>query len=378
MRNASPQLIRALVAVTVLAAASAHVHAAEKHPPEITQIVAEGEAPANAANARELAIADALRNAVTQVVGVYVSATTIGDNYKLVRNEVIARSSGFAALDKVESESVTNGILKVRAMVTVSDRPLAEKLRELGLTHDWKIGIVSRMKGSHDRVAMESAMAQQLVDAGFRVIDESRRAQLSAAESAVRAAAGDKACLAAIAREFDVDILIASDALVENVDSAVEGGVTFYRSRSNVQATAYYADTGEVLAMTNATAEALDQSQSLSARQCLRKAGVRLGEELAQDLLVAPAALDPFVVVRITGVKKMTVASEIEKTIRHLSGVTRVTRQRLANGTLELNVHVDSALRDHLPDRLESSVLGRRTGLRTDLWTRTFLQAHLE
>jgi len=370
------QLVSILVIACALAASCAPAVAIEKHPPDTAQVVAEGEAPAKAANARELAIASALKSAVSQAIGTYVLATAIGANYKLVHNEIITKASGFAVLDSVESESVQAGILKVRVKARVSAVPLAERLRELGLTHEWKVSIVSTVKGCPDRTSLESAIARQLSEAGFRVTDEDSRKELAAAEAKVRAANGDAAAAALVAREFGADIVVVASALVENVDSAVEGGVTFYRSRCIVTARACYVDTGDILAQTETTMEALDQSPELSARQCLRKAGARIGSTLSRDILIAPAEMEPFVVVKVTNLKTASTAAEIERTLRAFPGVSRVTRQRLSGGTLELNVHVNADMRGQLPVRLENSKPGRRLALRTEMWTKTFLQAH--
>lgn len=368
--------MRPVILLLVLSVCSPAISSTDKHPPEITKLTVVGEAPASVPNARDLAIADALRNALMQAIGVHVSATTIGDNYKLVRSEVVSKSSGFAVLEGVESSSVENGILKVRVRASISNRPLAEKLKELGLTHEWKIGIVVYGKGKlgPNASAIDSGITKPMVDAGFRVMDSSRTREMTSSEAALRAAEGDRESLAAIAREFDVDILIALDALVEAVDSTKEGGVTFYRTRCSVGARAYYADTGEVLAVSEAGTEALDQTESLSARQCLRKAVAKLGKILADDLLIAPAAPTPFVVVKVTDLKDMTAAAEIEEALRAVPGVTQVVRQRYTEGTLELSICVNSELKGDLPNHLAGSKPGRKLRLRTEAWTKTYLQ----
>lgn len=375
-------LILSLFAVLIIGMPPTARAENDRHPAEITQVTAEGEVAADETNAREKAIADALRNAVMAEIGVYVDATTIGEDYQVIKDDILMRASGFATLDEMISTSVKDGILKVKIKASVTNRPLAEKLKALGLLHEWKVGVViaeSYLTGRKP-VADPAAAAEiirQLIKTGYRVMDESRTKKLRDDELASRAASGDPEALRAIKREFDVDIFITGEAFAEYVDEADEGGVKFYRTRGRIEAKAYYTDTGEIVTITDAFADGLDQTENLAARKCLKQAGLRIAETLARDIMIAPAALTPFVTVKITGFKSATSASGFESELEKLSGISRVKRQRYSDGALELNVYIKTEYRDDLPEKIESSSVGRKLGVIIDIWSKTFVQGRV-
>lgn len=359
------RLLCVLVTIFVLSALCAQ--AEDQRPPQVSTITACGEVEADAANAKEKAIADALRNALMAGVGTYVQATTLGENYQVVRDEVLMKVSGFATLDSVESTSVKDGILRVKITASVSNVPLVEKLRELGLTHQWKIGVYIP-----DGSPAEAEIMKHLLKTGFRVIDEPQRIKLREDEQARRAVGGDPAALAAVAREYDVDILITGEASSEYVDSLEMGGITFHRCRGRIAARAIYADTGEVITLASTQADAKDQTPSLASTQCLKNLGTKAGEALAGDLLIAPTCMSPFVSIKITGCNNMTSAQKLEDAVRSLPGVTQVKRSRYTNGALELNVYAKAEYLEELPTNLE-----QRTGLEIDLWSKAYIQGRV-
>ncbi|MEN6357327.1 MAG: hypothetical protein ABFD83_09610 [Armatimonadota bacterium] len=343
----------------------------EKHPAGTATVVADGEAPADLPNAREKAIADAMRNAIMKGLGTYIDSVTVGRNYTVVRDDILLKPSGFATCDQVLSSSTADGLYKVRIKATVSNRPLAERLKALGLTRQWRVGVLVSDS------TVESAISQQLVSAGFSVIDENRRKRLEKDASAARAANGDGDSLRALGGEFDVDILVTGRAQADYVDQDDYGGVTLYRSRGRMDAKAYYTDTGELLTSTSASADGLDQTKSLSAEAGLNKVGARIGAIFAEDLLVAPADMMPFISVKIKGFKGIMAAKRLEDAMRDLPGVTQLKRRRYTNGVLELNLYIKSDYKEDLPALIENSAAGKRLGIKIENYTKTFMQARL-
>ena len=76
---------------------------------------------------------DAFRNAVEQAVGVYVDATTIASNEKLIEDNVLTYSNAYIKSVAMMGSSAHNTVqtVKIRAMVKV--QRLAEKLRSQGI-----------------------------------------------------------------------------------------------------------------------------------------------------------------------------------------------------------------------------------------------------
>ncbi|MCE5314997.1 MAG: hypothetical protein ABFD49_05185 [Armatimonadota bacterium] len=342
--------------------------AEEKHPAETTQVTSEGEAPASVGDARDKAIADALRNAVMKVIGVYIDSTTIGRGYEVVCDDILMKSGGFATLDEVISTSTKGDLFKVAIKATVSNRPLAERLKALGLTRQWSVGIVT------SNAAVETAICRQLVSAGFRVIDDTQRKRLHQNAAAAQAVKGDAESLMALGREFNVDIIVAGQAKADYVDNDDYGGITLYRSRARMDAKAYYTDTGEILSVIDSSADAIDQTKDLSAESCLAKVGDRAGNLLANDLMIAPAAMSAYMTVRIAGFKGIMAANKLEEATRDLPGVIQVKRQRYSGGVLEMNVCVKSDYRNELPALIEKCSTGKKLGIAIDSCSKTCVQ----
>lgn len=376
-------MIRTLILLIVLSLCTAcGVAAKTKRPMAVTTVTVTGEAPANGTGAKEKAVADALRNAVMAGVGAYVEAETLGRNYRVIKDEILVKASGFATLDNIESTTVSDGLIRVKITASVSNRPLAEKLKELGLTHEWKLGVfipetyTSKPKPVPDPAA-ETAVIKDLLKAGYRVLDESQRRQLEEDEAATRASQGDAAALRSIKREYGVDIFVTGEAFAEYVDEATEGGIRLYRSRGRIEARAYYTDTAELLSTTDAFADGLDQTESLSSKQCFKSLGQKAGKVITDDIAVAPAAMTPFITVKITNFKTLSDASRLQNAMKSLPGVSQVKRDRYTAGVLELYVYVKSEYRDELPERLERSAVAKKLGLTVDIWSKTYMQGRV-
>lgn len=356
--------------------------ATEKHSPNVATVTAYGEASADESGAKDKATADALRNAVMAEIGAYVEAETVGRNYKVIKDDILVKASGFATLDKIESTSVADGIISVKITASVSNRPLVEKLKALGLTHEWKVGVyvpesyVSKPKPVPDPAA-ETEIIKTLLHSGFRVLDEAQRRQLQDDESATRASQGDAAALQSIKREYGVDIFVTGEAFAEYVDEATEGGVRLYRSRGRIEARAYYTDTAELLSMTDAFADGLDQTENLSSKQCFKSLGNKAGQVLNDDIMLAPAEMTPFVTVKITNLKTLADASRLQNAVKSLPGVSQVKRDRYTAGVLELNVYVKNEYRDELPERMERCGVAKKLGLTVDIWSKTYMQGRV-
>ncbi|MCE5321908.1 hypothetical protein LLG46_01175 [bacterium] len=360
-----------LVILGMLVCCTVCCESAEKHPAKTATVIAEGEAPADLPNAKEKAVADALRNAIMKGLGTYIDSVTVGRNYSVVRDEILLKPNGYATCDQVLSSSTEKGLFKVKVKATVSNRPLAQMLKALGLTRQWRVGVLVS-----DSIA-KSAVCKQLISAGFSVIDDKQQRCLKVDASAAGAVNGDEDSLRTIGSEFDVDILVTGQASVDYVDQDDYGGVTLYRSRGRMDTKAYYTDTGELLTSTSACADGLDQTKSLSAEAGLNRVGLRIGTILAEDLLVAPADMMPFIYVKITGFKGIMAANSLEDVIRDLPGITQLKRRRYTSGVLELNVFVKSDYKDDLPKLIENCSAAKRLGLKVEKSTKTCLLARL-
>lgn len=91
-----------------------------------------GLADASLSGARELAVDDALRNAIQEGVGVYLESETLVENYVLVEDRILTKTQGFARLLEVLEEGVQDdGLFRLRAKVAVSEGKLEQNLKDI-------------------------------------------------------------------------------------------------------------------------------------------------------------------------------------------------------------------------------------------------------
>ncbi len=184
------------------------------------QVESIGQAAPNAglavSSARQLALSDALRNAVEQGVGVFLSSETQVKNAELIEDKILKRSQGFARLDKILSESANNGIYQVRIIATVDGRAIATSLRSIiqGF-NDPRIAIVipESVEGLRDwnGNAAAIALAKALADIGYRVVDQLQIEQNVSREELVALTESPRA-LAQLATRLKVDMILTGRA----------------------------------------------------------------------------------------------------------------------------------------------------------------------
>ena len=141
---------------------------------------------------RKRAVAQARRNALERVVGTYVSSSSRTQNFQLVEDRIYTRATGFInTYDILQEKRAQTHRVQIRAQVSLV--PVAEELRASGLLRKWRIGVILAPDRQHLAVmlnyysrprlmevtrSIEAAIGQQLVGAGFKLVDSRQLASL--------------------------------------------------------------------------------------------------------------------------------------------------------------------------------------------------------
>src|SRR5690554_6211442 len=135
----------------------------------------------NLLRARELAVSDGLRSAVEQVVGLLVDSRTRVHNYELIEDTILIRSAGYIAGYEILSTRLVEGTLGVRLRVRVRREELVRDLDHLQLilyrANDPRIMVVipeEHLRRLVPDPAAETEVIRRLVDAGFRLVDQTQ------------------------------------------------------------------------------------------------------------------------------------------------------------------------------------------------------------
>ncbi|MES2459458.1 MAG: hypothetical protein V4671_02665 [Armatimonadota bacterium] len=308
-------------------------------PTEVQEVIASGTAAIGTGGvlaARRAAEAQALRNAVEKTTGVFVSARTLTQNYVLVRDQVMTRAEGFATLKEVLGEKVGPESVTVRVRALVSLRPLAERLKGLGLTRAWRIyisgtGNLGGRPGTHVAAA-KATLEKTLVDAGFVVISDKK--------------------------EADLEVAVKPQLLTTNtlpLDTAA-GPMTMYTVRGQMTVRATRTGTGEVVSALSAADSDMNIDLATARGSAAAKAMEILAPRLSSALMVLPAQSAQPIQLVVSNIGSASQAGRLEDALGLLPGVRGITRRSFSSGraTWELDVFTDTV--PLLSRRLEEDV----------------------
>lgn len=352
----------------------AEAPAAPETPGPVRQVVATGAAPIRDGDrqaARQMAIQQALRHALEQVAGAYVSGTTVTEKLVALQDRVYVHSEGFVVPDEVLEETSEQGVVTVRLRASVSLRPLVDRLRQLGLTRTWRVGVrIREAEGASLGGAAplaHSAIVQRLLRAGFQVVD------VAAGEEAEHPAAPSA----------EADILITGTAAVGlaarlpvTSGDRVLALIPLYQSR--IEASAVRAETGEVIASHLEEDLVSDRVDALAAGTAVQLAARRIAGRFLGDLAALPASTARRVRLEVAGFADRSRAQALEEALRLLPGVRGTHAQEFTNGTLTLEVEMDAVAADRIGTDLERAAVLREFGLTVTAETKARIQARVK
>jgi hypothetical protein len=281
------------------------------------EVVAEGRAAIDFQNggveaARRAAQAQALRAAVEKTLGIYVSARSLTQNYRLVRDQVTTRAEGFATLEEVVREQVLPQEVRVVVRARVSLRPLAGQLKALGLTRAWRIAVIAPAEASDARAILERTLS----DAGFPIVESSRDAEIAVTVRPRRTTVQETA-----------------------LDTAI-GALTMHSVRSEVTVRATRVPTGEVVATLTDTDTAAHVDAATAGTQATALAAERIAPRLSDALLLLPAATAQPVRLVVSGLTSPAQAVTLEEALGRIGGVQGVTRRSYVAGRVQFELSV--------------------------------------
>jgi hypothetical protein len=179
-----------------------------------------------ASSARQLAISDAMRNAIEVGVGVFITAETSVQFSEVLEDKIYKKTQGFARLDKILSEGATaSGTYQIRALVTVDGRAIATSLRSIirGF-NDPRIAVIigETVEGEREwkGAATSIAIAKALAEVGFRVIDQ-RQIEQNVGREELLAILDSPRALAQLGTRLKVDLILYGTARATRFHNAI-------------------------------------------------------------------------------------------------------------------------------------------------------------
>lgn len=282
-RNA---VYRCSVFVIVLIAAWWFVAHPAGAAPDTVEVVAEGVGVApdgNLVKARDIALADALRNAVEQAVGTIIDAQTKVSNYGVLQDSIYTRASGYITKYQIIDSWTTDGVFHLRISAAVKQGDIINDIDALRIAiigaGDPRVMVLipeSHVSRPVPDPAAETEIIRQLLNSGFLLVDQNTARQARDREITRRAIAGDTAAARNIASEYGADILVIGEAFSELMGNF--SGLISCRARVEVRVVR--ADTGEILAAHAVQESGVDITEGVAAKKALAKAGASMATYL--------------------------------------------------------------------------------------------------
>ena len=205
-----------------------------------------------AINARQLAIDDALLQAVKQGIGVFITSETLVQNFELVNDQILKKSSGFARIDKINKEGPTpSGSYAVDATVIVSSQRILTKIRDLiqGI-NDPRFGVFIAETLDNNPLTASSAgtaVSKALIEFGFRVIDQHTLETQIKREELI-ASQDNPAALASLGRRLNLEFIVTGTARAKRVsNTGVTAGTGVISTQGILELRMIETSTGQVV-----------------------------------------------------------------------------------------------------------------------------------
>ncbi len=331
---------------------------------EGTEVLAEGAAalPASGAAdiARDHALKDALRKAVEQGVGTFVSSESRVQNFQLLSDRIYSQASGYVSSYRVISESQEDGLYRVVVRAKVKLNRIEDDLSAIGILVAEQgrpriMVVVKELDNITDILMDDRMMSQELIETmivdafqskGFPVVDAATVRKNLAKEQLKKILEGDLATAQLIGMKTGAEIVVAGTAQRSSTRKNVPySGSTAEFHKLTLSVRAVNVATAEVVA-----ASALTRELPFSADQARKETADSAGTELISKILKGwkkRANVTQIAASNADFAKAQRLKAEILAKVR---GVTSVIQRDLTGSTALLEVVSETSSQEVLDD----------------------------
>ncbi len=252
------------------------------------------------AKATDDALANALRNAVEQVVGTMIQSDILVENYQVLEDRIYSRTKGYVkSYEILGTQKRGDNILEMTVRAVVKKSNLEGDLKAIGLLISQKnmprlMVLVDEKNMDRyyhsytvDLNTTENELTDKFLEKGFTFVDREvamRKLQRDAIMAAIN---GDQQTAKAIAQESGAEVLIIGKAISKPASSTPpmlrDAGMISCQANLNLKVVR--ADDGRIIATTSQHSAAAHIDQMAGGTQALRKASALAAEDLTKKIL---------------------------------------------------------------------------------------------
>ncbi len=319
------------------------------------EVIASGIGGGERTKARDDAVNDALRKAVEQGMGVYVSSETLVEQMMLVEDRIYSETRGYIESYKVIGESYADGIYEIKVKAIVRLAKLAQDLEAIGLILQKKqnprvmVVVLSRELNSSlfgidiaGNKNAENQLESILMAKGFRLVDagQTQRKQRLAA----LLIAGDPTQASRIAKDWGTEILVEAEVRREFACDRIFLGQSMRFFSNEIRLKAIEADSAKILYSGFQTrppsgANALGPMEDMT-RKLAKEMVAKVLEQWGKDVYQAAVFQ-----INIANVN-FSQANKIIAALRELRGVASVATRNFQGGHVALEIKFQGNIND--------------------------------
>ncbi len=232
----------------------------------------------NLINVKEMAVTDALRKAVEQVIGLLVDSHSESKNYQIIQDTIKINSAGYVSKYEVLNEWQEQDYYKVFARVTVKRDALKQSVDSFKLTlvRAGKPRLMILIPES----IVETQLSQGFIASGFPVVDQNKARQLLKTDLGRQALNGDSQSLSRLADQYQAEILITGEVKPEPLGESYG----MFACKAYLSVCAVKPDTRETLVSQTFNERGIAISENEAYQKALPKVTERMLDYLKEEL----------------------------------------------------------------------------------------------
>ena len=317
----------------------------------LQQITTDGTAQvlnSDKSQARDVAIQDALRNAVEQVTGAVVSSSTVVENAMTVEDNIYSKAKGYVksytVLDATEADNGNTLNVKIKALVRAEalKEDIGDIVKGAGNPR-MMVLITERNIGQTDYSGVdvslgiaESAITEEMRQKGFEFVDQETAEKNVRRDKAMAALDGDAKAAALIGDRAGADVIITGKAYAQEAKGVSEmlGGMKSMQATVSVKA--FNTDDGKVLVSKSESDRAVHIDEVAGGIEAIRKASVKIADYLSDEIVKRFTRGANTVTLSVTGVKDFQAYTDFVNSLKYEVRGIKAVHERDMTGNVAM------------------------------------------
>lgn len=306
------------------------------------------------ATAKDTAIRDALRKAVEQAVGIFISSETEVENFKVISDRIYSKSKGYIKRYKILNEEVKDDQYIVEIFATVGLDDISSDLEAIGISINMKhnpriMVIMGESVGGkeylvNEGVSMsETAIIDQFISKGFKVVDAEAAKETIKRNQSFLNLEGDKMLAAKMGLQYDAEIVIMGKATAKSSGNIMDSRIQSIHA--NLTARAIRTDIAEIIASVSDKGIKTHIDETTGAYHAFEEVGRKLADTLIEKILAkwgGEINLNRVELI-ISGLRSYLELIEIKKAIKNKArDVSNIYQKSFIGGIAKLEIDLGS------------------------------------